>query len=275
MGRLSVETEYDKAVEALATSIADCHLRKKYGSCQETECATCTTYAQQVNCLNGMPDIDKIRVNNTIARQLADRDPPQEEPLTGAEYLKASVSFYLKDFAGNLIKLLAPFIGMLLFILFLVCVSQCYTGTYLYSQSLSDYDYSKYALPGEAASAGKYRKHVLDILDKTKRYARDINNDGEINCVDYACIFKILWDKQYDPKHCEIVRNKSGTMNHLFIRVRQYAGTPWECIEPQAALKDINRYFMEDFWPPDIYNPVYNDYEEAEYWYDYARRYSR
>ena len=273
MGKLSVETEYDKAVDAVATSLADCYMRKKYGDCTDARCKTCDTYRQQVNCLNNMPDIDKIRVDNAVSRQILLRDPPEQKPLKGSEYIKASAAFYVKDFAGNLIKILAPFIGMVLLILFLVCVSRCYEGTYLYGQSLNDYDYSRYALPGEAANAGKYRKHILDILDKTKSYARDIDNDGEINCVDYACIFKLLWDKQYDSKNCEIVRNKSGTMNHLFIRVRQYAGTPWECIEPQAALKDINRYFMEDFWPPDVYNPVYNNYEEAEYWYGYANRY--
>lgn len=273
MGKLSVETEYDKAVDAVATSLADCHLKKKYGVCKD--CSTCDTLRQQTNCLSNMPDIDRIRVNNTVQRLILQMDPPEQKPLKGKEYLKASVFFYVRDALHNFVKVLAPFVGMMLFILFLVCVSQCYEGTYLYGQSLSDYDYSKYALPGEAAYAGKYRKCILDTLDKAKKYARDINKDGEINCVDYACIFKVLWDKQYDPSNCEIVRNKSGTMNHLFIRVRQYAGTPWECIEPQAALKDINRYFMEDFWPPDIYNPVYNNYEEAEYWYGYANRYFR
>jgi hypothetical protein len=272
MGRLSVETEYDKAVEAVATSITDCHLRKKYGSCQETDCTTCTTYAQQVNCLNNMPDIDKIRVNNTIARQLADRDPPQEEPLTGAAYLMCSAKYWLRA----VLEIIAgPIITLLIVAIVLFSMYQCVQGSSLFGQSLEDYDYYKYTLPGEPYAAGKYRKHILDILDKTEKYARDINYDGEINCVDYACIFKILWDKQYEPRNCEIVRNKSGTMNHLFIRVRQYAGTPWECIEPQAALKDINRYFMEDFWPPNVYNPVYNNYEEAEYWYEYARKYFR
>ncbi|MBR6340837.1 MAG: hypothetical protein IKR64_02955 [Treponema sp.] len=146
------------------------------------------------------------------------------------------------------------------------------TCIYLNAQSLNDYDNSRYALPGEAAHAGKYRKQILDTLDKTKKYATDIDNNGEINCIDYACIFKLLWDKQYDPKNCEIVKNKSKTMNHLFVRTRQYAGVAWECIEPQAALKDINNYFMEDFWPSNIYNPIYNNYEEASYWLNYAKK---
>ena len=55
-------------------------------------------------------------------------------------------------------------------------------------------------------------------------------------------------------------------MNHLFIRVRQYEARPWECIEPQAATKDITNYFMEDFWDPKLYNPIYNIYGETDYW---------
>ena len=136
----------------------------------------------------------------------------------------------------------------------------------MFGQSLNDFDYSRYALPGEASYAGKYRKNILDTLDKTNKYAIDVNNDGEINCIDYTCIFKVLWDKSFDNNDCEIVRNKSLTMNHLFIRVRQYSGRPWECIEPQAAKKDITRYFMEDFWSAREYNPVYNIYGETDLW---------
>ena len=272
MGRLSVETEYDKAVEAVATSLADCLMRKKYGTCTDADCKTCETVKQQQNCLANMPDIDKIRVQNVLSRQMLDRDPPEQIPLTGKEYFIVSVKYWIKS-VFEIIS--GPIIVLLIMAVVLFGLYQCVQGSKLFGQSINDYDYYKYTLPGEPYAAGKYRKHILDILDKTQQYVSDINYDGEVNCIDYACTFKLLWDKQYDPKHCEIVRNKSGTMNHLFIRVRQYAGTPWECIEPQAALKDINRYFMEDFWPSDVYNPVYNDYEEAEYWYNYARRYSR
>ena len=136
----------------------------------------------------------------------------------------------------------------------------------MYGQSLNDFDYGRYAFPGEASYAGKYRKNILDTLDKTNKYATDVNNDGEINCIDYSCIFKVLWDKSFDCKNCEIVRNKSLTMNHLFIRVRQHGGTDWECIEPQAAKTDITKYFMEDFWSAREYNPVYNIYGETNLW---------
>ncbi len=157
--------------------------------------------------------------------------------------------------------------GLMFIFLMLICTYQ------INGQSLNDYDYTRYALPGEASYAGIYRKNILDTLDKTYKYAVDVNNDGLINCIDYSCIFKTLWDKSFDSKNCEIVRNKSLTMNHLFIRVLQHGGTSWECIEPQAAKKDITKYFMEDFWSAREYNPIYNIYGETEKWLQELKTY--
>lgn len=157
--------------------------------------------------------------------------------------------------------------GFIVILLSLLCIHQ------MNAQSLNDYDFTRYALPGEAGYAGKYRKNILDTLDKTYKYAVDVNKDGEINCIDYSCIFKKLWDKSFDSSNCEIVRNKSLKMNHLFIRVRQYGGRPWECIEPQAAKKDITKYFMEDFWSAKEYNPIYNIYGETDKWLKEIRTY--
>ena len=274
MSRLSVETEFDKNVEALATSLADCAIRLSHGVCKQEECKLCDTKRQQDNCWNSMPDIDKIKVDNNFTRQLAERDPPQQEYASGWDAFKIKLDYDIRYFFNDILPILLIPIGALIVIIMIVCAANCSMGM-LWGQSLNDYDYTRYALPGEAGYAGKYRKNILDTLDKTSKYVIDINMDGEINCIDYACMFKLLWDKSFDPKNCEIVRNKSGSMNHLFIRVRQHAGTKWECIEPQAALKNINRYFMEDFWPPNVYNPVYNNYEEAEYWYEYAREHTQ
>lgn len=274
MGKLSVETEYDKNVEALATSMADCAIRLSHGVCKEVDCRLCDTKRQQENCWNNMADIDKIRVDNNISRQLAERNFEEPEYASKLDAFKIKLDYDIRYFFNDILPILLIPVAAVVIFFMIACAADCSINA-LWGQSLTDYDYTRYALPGEAGYAGKYRKHILDTLDRTNRYVRDLNRDGEVNCIDYACSFKLFWDKQYDPENCEIVRNKSGTMNHLFIRVRQYAGTQWECIEPQAALKDINRYFMEDFWSPDVYNPVYNNYEEAEYWYDYARKYTQ
>lgn len=259
MSKLSVETEFDKAVNAVATSLADCELKKKYGQCREAECTQCDMKKYQENCMKGFADMDKIRVYNQVQRDLAMRDPPQQQYATGRDAKLAILKYDLKETVG-------PIVGVLVVLLLLLLLGFTPVLAALHGQSLSDFDYTRYALPSEAGYAGLYRKHILDTLDKTNKYATDINEDGLINCIDYSVIFKRLWDKQYESKNCEIVRNKSKTMNHLFIRVRQNDNTSWECIEPQAAKKDITKYFMEDFWTAAEYNPLYNIYGETERW---------
>lgn len=262
MSKLSVETEYDKAVEAIAISLADCNNRKAWGICNEAACSSCSMKQYQDNCMNSFADVDKIRVYNRLQVLVnAQEVPDTKEYATGKEALKIKADYYAKEIGGMLATAAAIiFIPLLILIIPGSCVAK------LSAQSLRDYDYTRYALPGEAGYAGKYRKQILDTLDRTKQYVTDVNKDGEINCIDYSCTFKMIWDKMYEASDCEIVRNKSSTMNHLFIRTRQYKGRPWECIEPQAAVKDITKYFMEDFWGHSIYNPVYNIYGETEVW---------
>lgn len=262
MSKLSVETEFDKAVTAVATSLVDCELKKKYGPCNKDSCTRCDMYKYQQNCMNGFADMDKIRVYNIVSHELALRDPPQTKCATGLEATKLKIEYQLRETA-------MPIIGYIIIIFFFLLLIVAVPSTCcanLYGQSLNDFDFTRYALPTEAPYAGLYRKHILDILDKTYKYVTDINDDGLVNCIDYSITFKRLWDKQYNSKDCEIVRNKSSSMNHLFIRVRQYGGRPWECIEPQAAKKDITKYFMEDFWSSAEYNPLFNIYGETDKW---------
>ena len=262
MSKLSVETEYDKAVEAVAVSLADCNSRKTWCICNESDCVACEMKKYQDNCISNFADVDKIRVYNRLQELVSVQTTPDTTVYaTGKDVIKIKAGYYAREI-GSMIATAAAivFIPLLLLIIPGSCVTK------LSAQSLKDYDYTRYALPGEAGYAGKYRKQILDTLDRTKQYVTDVNKDGEINCIDYSCTFKIIWDKMYEASDCEIVRNKSDTMNHLFIRTRQYKGRPWECIEPQAAVKDITKYFMEDFWDPTVYNPVYNVYGETERW---------
>ena len=263
MSKLSVETEFDKAVTAVATSLADCEIKKSRGICTEALCLKCDMKQYQQNCMSGFADMDKIRVYNMVARDLAVRNPPEQKHATGKARRKILVNYWAKEVSAVLGYIfIMIFAAVFVFAIAPVCCS----STGLHGQSLSDYDYTRYALPGEPGYSGLYRKHILDTLDKTNKYVTDVNQDGEINCIDYTCVFKVLWDKQYDSKNCEIVRNKSNTMNHLFIRVRQHSGTQWECIEPQAPKKEITKYFMEDFWAATEYNPLYNIYGETDKW---------
>ena len=265
MSKLSVETEYDKAVEAVAKSLADCNYRKNWGICSEANCVTCEIKQYQNNCMNQFVDADKLRVYNRLQELVAAQPIPEdpEEHATGWTAFKIHLACEWDHF----IHVIGPAFMLPVCILILVLFTGLTLSTCadkLTAQSLSDYSY--WALPGEVEYKGKYRKQIIDTLNKVQLYVTDVNKDGEINCIDYSCTFKMLWDKMYDPSDCEIVRNKSATMNHLFIRTRQFEGKQWECIEPQAATKDINHYFMEDFWPANVYNPVYNIYGETGIW---------
>lgn len=261
MSKLSVETEFDKAVSAVATSMADCEVKKHYGTCSECDCLRCDVKSYQTHCMQSFAEVDKIRVYNTLARDLAQRLPEEKQSMNKWETFWYGLEYYIRDVGPWLLYAILFAVISLLGVILLVRGLCGFVAT---AQSLDDYDPARYALPGENPYAGYYRKHILDTLDKTFKYTDDLNKDGLVNCIDYAITFKLLWDKQYDPKNCEIVRNVSGSMNHLFIRVRQYSTQPWECIEPQAAKRDITRYFMEDFW--DTYNPIYNIYGETEQW---------
>ena len=267
MNKLSVETEYDKAVEAVATSMIDCENRKIWHICDEKDCVSCEIKRYQDNCMNNFADVDKLRVYNRVQALMAS----QPVPVDPDKYAKGSDALKIK--AKYLVKELGSIIGTAAAIILIPLCIICIPGSCvakMSAQSLKDYSY--WALPGESDYVGKYRKQILDTLNRTKQYVTDVNKDGEINCIDYSCTFKILWDKMYKSSDCEIVHNKSATMNHLFVRTRQYAGRSWECIEPQAATRDITKYFMEDFWPPDIYSPTYNIYGETDVWLEEVKQ---
>lgn len=277
----SKEAEFEKSIDVMSTTIAECTIKTKEGICNKDTCHKCDLHQWLNNCLLQLPDIYKIRIMNDVKEKvtLYEAVKEQEEKNNAPKKeltIKEKIGISLYNFKvmnleplGECLSLvfweLLGMIGIPLLVIFLLhsCVS-CSSSAY--GQSLNDYDYTRYALPGEASYAGKYRKNILDTLDKTYKYTVDINHDGEINCIDYSCTFKMLWDKSFDSRNCEIVRNKSATMNHIFIRVRQHGGTSWECIEPQAAKKDITKYFMEDFWSPKEYNPIYNIYGETDKW---------
>ena len=120
MGKLSVETEYDKAVNAVATSLTDCYMRKKYGECTDARCKTCDTYRQQVNCLNNMPDIDKIRVDNNLARQLAERMPDQHTYATGLDAFKIKLNYDIRYLFNEIFPVIFIPIAAILICVFIV-----------------------------------------------------------------------------------------------------------------------------------------------------------
>jgi len=108
----------------------------------------------------------------------------------------------------------------------------------------------------------KNDKQIVNVLSLTHSQVTDINEDGMINCIDYAVTFKKIWDKFYNPKHCEIIRNRNNTkdFHHLFNVVFTEGGAFY--VEPQAFYFN---YKMEDYWG-DKYNYTYNIYGETQKW---------
>jgi uncharacterized protein YuzB (UPF0349 family) len=97
-------------------------------------------------------------------------------------------------------------------------------------------------------------KSVTGTIDEVHRLIYDLNKDGEIDCVDYACLFYKLWGNG-----AYIMRNynsKTG-FNHLFNAVENGDGYTI-MIEPQS------RDASFDMWGS-RYNPMINE-DETEYW---------
>ena len=108
---------------------------------------------------------------------------------------------------------------------------------------------------------------IVSALRQSQAQVQDFNGDGEINCMDYSCSFKVAWDKMFpDLKDdCKLVRNKNpiNGMHHLFATVDDGTGTEIE-VETWAFYPDI--FDMQRNWSDGRYDPAYNIYGETERW---------
>ena len=109
------------------------------------------------------------------------------------------------------------------------------------------------------------RQMILSVLKSSQANVYDCDGDGLVNCLDYACMFKLTWDRMYpnQKERCELVRNKNGEFHHLFAIVHNCTG---DDIEVETWAKNQNIYFMSDNWSYDKYDPAYNIYGETERW---------
>lgn len=80
------------------------------------------------------------------------------------------------------------------------------------------------------------------ILKLTHEKVRDLDGNGEVNCVDWSYTFKREWDYRYPTTCCVLLYNKKGDFNHMLVAVRLFfSDTIWTHVEPQA---------MPDDWDP-------------------------
>lgn len=222
---LRQETFNDNAIEELAKTRAQCAARLQFGRCVHSDCASCTTGQKYNTCYAIMNDYDKMRTRQHTSKYYGEyiRQP---EGFMSYSRLKRHYFYWL----------VLPVILIIILIITLSSVA--------YGDSLSHHA-------------------VVDVLHMTRLSISDINNDGEINCVDYAITYKLCWDSKYPKRQCLIVRNYNPHTNwhHLFVKV--FIDNEWVYIEPMSNY--YNTCIMSVRWK-DAYDAKYNISGETEYW---------
>lgn len=221
-------TSMDKNFDTLAMTKAECLHARRWKLCT-ANCARCGKGLRFIACYRQLALCDQLYIDNTAERITAGMD--QNRCNNVKEHKQR------KD-----VRLAVIIITALLLLLIAVKA---------HGQSI----YVNYYTEDE---------YIVDILEETKKNIRDINEDGKINCIDKAIIYKRLWDRKYDPSNCEIVRNfhvYTG-WHHLFVRVRGAYGSQWLRVEPSAG---PDNYRMQDYWGDD-YEQWYDVYYETDKW---------
>jgi len=97
---------------------------------------------------------------------------------------------------------------------------------------------------------------------KTAENIRDVNRDGKINCIDYACLYKQYYG---DGTQARLIWNKNDTanFNHLFVYIPDGAGG-WIAIEPSYTSEDISKRTISYAWGSQ-YNSRYDRDVTASY----------
>ena len=93
-----------------------------------------------------------------------------------------------------------------------------------------------FALKDYSKISPRIHRMIVATIKETQANIYDYNLDGEINCRDYSCVFKVTWDRLY-PKEayrCTLVRNSPPYGNgHLFVNIEDDNSCPID-VEPQA-----------------------------------------
>lgn len=225
------ETFNDLAVRELATSRSACICRLQFGACEKTDCEKCEIGSDYHNCYNHMNDYDRARLFSYTSKQY------MQDSLYPGKWMS------YKKLCNHAAKWTALIIVcLLLLILPLVLMN-----------------------PGDKPkqTSPETNDQIIVTIKLAQKYITDLNKDGKINCIDYACGFKMIWDNIYPDRKddCIIIRNKSLTLNHLYIGI--YEGNDIIFVEPWT--NDLYNYNMSDIWGYK-WNPRYNKYDETDKW---------
>ena len=242
MGKLQIETEWDKNIYALAQAKAECRMCISSGVCDMHNCHSdkCEKKAQIDNVYSNMADVDRLRVNS-LAQQI------YSKWVYDRYVCERTQKDRLKDKLGSV--MLIVFALSLCVLMFFCC-------------SASD--------PYKAMRQ-RFELNIENCLRVVREQACDINKDGEINCQDYALIFYTAWNNSGYSNDITValVRNINDAtdMNHLLCAVRLTKFEHWQYIEPQAWLAGdyACSYDPAEFWG-NMYNPNCNDISTNYYY---------
>lgn len=230
------ETFNDLAVRELAKTQARCMCLLQYKRCSKKDCAKCNSNKYLLNCKEMMSDYDRSRLDNYTIEYYG---AFSRSPLSWMGH---------KQFTRTYNRFV-----LLLIVVFWLIVLLLGLGS-----GVGPFDRAHPQLDYDAM--------IIRTMQKAQANIRDLDKDGKINCVDYAIMFKLTWDREYPvlKDKCEIVRNvnKRTEMNHLFTYVNGIGVEAWA--------PDPYRFRMEDNWGG-RYDSSLNIYGETAYWVSEVR----
>lgn len=237
----------DQALHDLAHTQAACMCRLQFGSCTKENCRNCETKMQLKHCKSELCDYDLLRLKTMTGDEYANLSRIPENWMKPEDIDKSLHKFFWDVFGKPIVIALA-----ILATVFLVCIVSGY-----------------FTLPQDAPRID-WDTAITNTVRKTQATLRDVDQNGIVNCVDAAIIFKWIWDEDYPllKDTCTIIRNYNpGKMNHLFIAI-QDTTKPLVYVEPRAYYPQ--QYTMSYNWG-DIYDSRFNWYGETQKWLNKAK----
>lgn len=230
------ETFNDHAMYELAKTRSACICRLQFKRCTQERCNNCSVHKEYLNCYNAMNDYDKNRLKSYIAEQYNVYSRHPEAWMRHKDYVRYCFKYIF---------------GSLLFII-------------LISLIILSAGIGPFGKPDRPRVEYDTDSKIITTIMQLQLDIRDINYDDKINCIDYTCMFKLIWDQKFPDKawKCSIVRNKAPGIHHLFICILDKDNNKI-FVEPWS--NNPYRYLMEENWST-IYDPKNNIFGETDYW---------
>ena len=226
------ETFNDLAVRELAAGRSACICRLQFGRCTRSECQACSIAKQYTACYNQLTDYDKQRLATYINEQY------KHDSLYPQNWMS------YKGLCLNIIKWFI--IGIVCFLLLILPLAM------LGAQPMNAYGIDH-----------ELENKIMLTSREVNRQVTDLNKDGLINCIDYTCLWKIIWDRRYPDAAsiATIIRIKNDRIHHLCIGIYDdYSNMI--LVETQV----INRNYFVSYWYAGLFNKQDIIYGETKKW---------